>query len=203
VTWARSGGGTLQLRVRPLDQLNMRTIPGSESTLNGIPTGGTPGFMFWSPDGRTIAFFTERKLETIALAGGMPQELCDARAGHGGTWNRDGVIVFAPTSNGPLFSVPATGGTPTQVTKLDATREETSHRMPWFLPDGRHFLYLAVSSKSENSGIWIGSLDSSERKFLVSSMLNATFAPPGNLLFMNGTTLMAQAFDPKRLAPRG
>ena len=105
VTWGGSLGGILSLQVRPLDRLNAQTISGSET-----PQRETPGFAFWSPDGRTIAFFSNGKLRRADLPDGMPQEICEAPSGHGGTWSRDGVIVFAPSTNGPLYRVPAAGG---------------------------------------------------------------------------------------------
>jgi hypothetical protein len=92
------------------------------------------------------------------------------------------------------------------VTSLNASRQETAHRHPYFLPDGRHFLYVAVTSNPENSGIWIGSLDSAEPRFLVSSKVKAVFAPPNTILYVQGVSLMARAFDARRLeftgAPR-
>lgn len=135
------------------------------------------------------------------LLGAPPQNLGDAPNGIGGTWNRDGVIVFS--SNGLLFRVSAAGGVPVQITQLDQSRQEISHRHPFFLPDGKHFLYVAVSSKTENSGIYVGSLDSKERKFVLQSDIKAQFAPPGRLLFLRENALLAQQFDPKRLELRG
>ena len=113
-------------------------------------------FPFWSPDGRTIGFFSDGKLKKVDLSGAPPQTLCDAAGGHGGTWSRDGVIVFAPTLTGPLFKVPATGGTPMPVTELNTTEGEIAHRHPFFLPDGDHFLYTAISAKQGQSAVYVG-----------------------------------------------
>jgi hypothetical protein len=99
-------------------------------------------FPFWSKDSRYVGFFAEQKLKKIDVAGGPPITLCDAPDGRGGTWNQDGIIVFAPTSSGVLHRVAASGGTSTAITKLDETGVETSHRWPFFLSDGEHFLYL-------------------------------------------------------------
>jgi serine/threonine protein kinase/Tol biopolymer transport system component len=180
------------LWVRALDHLDGQTVRGTESQAGG-------GFPFWSPDGRFIAYFADGKLKKVDLQGAPPLTLCEASNGHGGTWNRDDVIVFAPTTSGPLFRVQGAGGGVSQVTELDKSRQELAHRHPYFLPDGRHFLYLAVSGKAENSGIFVASLDSKDRKFLVATGLKATFAPPDRLLYVRDSTLMAQRFDPKRL----
>jgi hypothetical protein len=185
----------VMLWLRALEHLNGQTLRGTE-----LQTGGFP---FWSPDGRFVGFFADGKLKKVDLQGAPPQTLGDAANGYGGTWNRDDVIVFAPNSGGPLFRVSAAGGVAAQLTELDKSRQETAHRHPHFLPDGRHFLYVAVSSKTENSGLFVASLDSKERKFVVSTGLKALFAPPSRLLYMRESTLMAHVFDPKRLELSG
>jgi hypothetical protein len=182
--------GPIALWLRRLDRLDGKMIPGTESRNGGFP--------FWSPDGTMIGFFSNGKLKKVDLLGGMPAVICDASGAEGGTWNREGVIVFA-MQNGTLYQVPDTGGVPTAVTELDKSRGEIAHVHPWFLPDGRHFVYLAVSKNAVNNGIWAGSLDSKERKFLLRTDYMAAFAPPNNLLFMDGTTLMARHFNPKKL----
>jgi len=181
------------LWIRSLDDLEARAIPGTES--------GNP-YPFWSPDGRFIAYFANGKLKKVSVAGGAPQALCDAPGGMGGTWNRDGVIVFSPAPGGPLFRVSDSGGTATPVTSFDGS-QETSHLHPFFLPDGRHFLYTSVTGRTENSSIYVGSLDSNERRRLVASPLKAEFAPPDRLLFMRDSILMAQTLDLRRLELRG
>jgi serine/threonine protein kinase/Tol biopolymer transport system component len=198
-TQVRGDKGALALWIRSLDQVNGRILPGAEGS----------SFLFWSPDSRFIGFFAGGKLKKMELSGAPPQTLADAAGARGGTWNRDDVIVFAP-GPGPLLRVSASGGTPTAVTALDASRQETSHEHPFFLPDGRHFLYLAVSAKPENSAIYVGALDSTDRKRLVSSGAKAACAPSGYLLFVRrgiegsaDGTLMAQRFDPARLALEG
>src|SRR5207245_8330573 len=137
------------------------------------------------------------KLKKVDVFGGRPQTLCDATQGSGGTWNRDGIIVFAPNQAGPLFRVSASGGVPARLTELDQSRHEVAHRQPFFLPDGRHFLYVAIGNTDEDSAIYVGSLDSADRKKLVSSTVKALFAPPDHLLFVRENVLMAQRFDPK------
>src|SRR5260370_12149087 len=108
---------------------------------------GTQGasYPFWSPDGRFMGFFADGKLKKVEVSGRQVQVLCDAPNGRGGTWNRDGVIVFAPDSVGGLFRISSTGGSAVEITKQDASRFETSHRWPVFLPDGIHFLYLGAN----------------------------------------------------------
>ncbi len=148
---ARDSSGRNLLWVRPLNSSVARPLPATEN----------PSLPFWSPDGRSIGFFADGKLKRIDTSGGPAQTICDAPVGRGGTWNRDGVIVFTPVSDSPLYRVDAAGGKPTAVTKFNAKRGESSHRWPVFLPDGRRFLYLVASFgvPREGTGICVGSLD--------------------------------------------
>jgi Tol biopolymer transport system component len=169
---------------------------------------GTQGasYPFWSPDGRFIGFFADGKLKKVDVSGGQVQVLCDAPNGRGGTWNRDGVIVFTPDGLGGLSRVSSSGGSPGEMTKPDTSRSETSHRWPVFLPDGKHFLYLAANFTGllEHNAIFLGSLDSEERRLLVSSSANAAYAEPGYLLYLrDNETLVAQAFDRRRYVLSG
>jgi Tol biopolymer transport system component len=164
---------------------------------------GTQGasYPFWSPDGKFIGFFADGKLKKVDMSGGQVQVLCDAPFGRGGTWNRDGVIVFTPDAFGGLSRVSSSGGSPAEITKLDVSRFEQSQRWPVFLPDGKHFLYLGAnfSGRLENNAIFLGSLDSQERRLLVSTSANAAYAEPGFLLYLrDNKTLVAQAFDRRR-----
>ena len=170
---------------------------------------GTQGasYPFWSPDGKFIGFFADGKLKKVQVSGGRPQVLCDAPNGRGGSWNRDGVIVFTPdAASAGLFRVSSSGGSPVAITKLDASRSETSHRWPVFLPDGKHFLYLGAnfSGLLENNAIFLGSLDSQEKRLLVSTSANAAYAEPGYLLYLrDNKTLVAQPFDLRRYVLSG
>src|SRR5579863_8377831 len=180
-----------RLWVRPLDSLESRALAGTEDAR----------FPFWSPDSAFLGFSAAGKLKRIAAAGGPAQTLCDAPAYRGGTWNRDGVIVFAPNSTGALYRVSAAGGVPAPVTKPAGS---DSHRFPEFLPDGRHFLFVtAALTITEAGGIYIGSLDGTAER-LLPEVSHAAYSPPngfsrtGHLLFVRDGTLMAQAFDPER-----
>jgi len=168
------------------------------------PFQGTDGSggVFWSPDSRYIGFFAGGQLKTIPASGGPVQTLTSASS-RGATWNRDGTIVYTTDTFGALDRIAAAGGASTPVTTLDASRGERAHRWPQFLPDGRHFLYLAFNKQPEDTAIYVGSLDSKETKRLVASNQKAEYAPPGYLLFMNDDTLMAQAFDAGRLELAG
>ncbi len=176
------------LWVRALEHLSGQTLPGTEGA----------AWPFWSPDGRFVAFFADGKLKKVDMLGAQPATLADAVTGPGGSWNRDDTIVFSKAA-GPLFQVSSAGGIAKPVTELDTSREELAHGHPFFLPDGRHFIYLAVSRKAENTGIVVASLDSKETAFLVNTEVRAAFAPPNHLLFMRENTLMAQRFHSSRL----
>jgi eukaryotic-like serine/threonine-protein kinase len=181
------------LWVRPLDSVATQKLVGTEDA----------SFPFWSPDSRFIGFFAQGKLKTIAVYGGPTQTLCSAPSGNGGTWSRDGVIVFAPNREGGLARVFAAGGIPAAVTALDRRRRETAHCWPQFLPDGRHFLYLALSGNRENRGIYIHSLGTEEPRHVFKTEVRAAYTPPGYLLFVQLGTLMAQRFNPHRLELTG
>jgi serine/threonine protein kinase len=191
---AINSDGKRLLWTRPLDSLTAQSLPGTEEAANP----------FWSPDGRFVGFFAGgSKLKKIEFTGGPTQTLADVQGSLGGTWNRDGVIVFARSFGDRLYRVSASGGTPTPVTTLDESHKETAHLWPYFLPDGRHFLYLARSVQRENTGIYVGALDSKERKLLVNADSSPVYAPPGFLLFVRERTLMAQPFDADRLQLTG
>jgi serine/threonine protein kinase len=162
-------------------------------------------YPFWSADGQSLGFFADARLKKLEVLGGPVQTVCDAPAGRGGTWNKDAVIVFAPDANTGLYRVPASGGTPTPITTWDKNRGETSHRWPVFLPDGKHYLYLAAnfSGLKGVNAIFVGSLDSNEKHFVVDADANAAYAAPGYLLFYRDKTLLAQPFDLKRFVLMG
>ncbi|MFY9560484.1 MAG: protein kinase, partial [Terriglobales bacterium] len=178
-------------------------VGGQRTTaLEGTQAASYP---FWSPDGKFIGFFADGKLKKVDVSGGRPQVLCDAPNGRGGTWNQDGVIVFSPDSPGGLFRLSASGGSPVEITKPDGSRSESTHRWPVFLPDGKHFLYLAANftGQLESNTIFLGALDSNEKRLLVTTSANAAYAEPGYLLYLRDKTLVGQPFDRRRYVLSG
>jgi hypothetical protein len=173
------------------------------------PLADTEGasFPFWSAGGKSLGFFAQGKLKKMDLDGGSVQTLCDAPSGRGGTWNQDGVILFTPSGQlgGGLYRIAALGGTPTQISSPDASRGETSHRWPMFLPDGKHFLYMtfAVAIQGDSNAIYVGSLDSKEKRFVTKATANAAYAAPGYLLYYRDKTLFGQRFDPVNFELKG
>jgi len=176
----------------------------SEPTPRALPGTAGASYPFWSADDRHLGFFSGGKLRTTEAAGGPVVTLCDAAGARGGAWNGDGVILFSTTWGG-VHRLPASGGTPVDITKLDASKGELSHRWPRFLPDGKHFLYLAANfagGKAESASILVGSLDSGESKFLFQARSNPDYIP-GHLLFVRNRLLMAQPFDADSLELHG
>jgi serine/threonine protein kinase/Tol biopolymer transport system component len=184
---------TSHLWVRSLSDMRTRLIEGATGA--HLP--------FWSPDGRRVGFFADGKLKTVALDSGRVDVVCDAPDGRGGTWNAAGVIVFAPSNAGPLMRVAVSGGEPQPATALDASRKETGHRFPFFLPDGRHFLFAALPAHSGQFDIFGGALDSTERPLVLTAATSAVYADPGFLLFARKGVLVAQPFDAKNLRLTG
>jgi Tol biopolymer transport system component/predicted Ser/Thr protein kinase len=184
------------LWVRDLGGSSAQPVTGAENAY----------FPFWSPDSRSVAFFAEGKLKRVDASGGAILTVCDAERGVGGTWNRDGTIVFAPAPTSGISRVAAGGGKPIPVTKLDASRHETAHRYPQFLPDGRHFLYMAGNlggaADDPANAIRVASLDGRDDKALVRAKSNAGYAS-GYLLYAREGTLLAQRFDTSKLEVRG
>jgi serine/threonine protein kinase len=180
----------------------------SLNSLDSLPLAGTEDahHPFWSPDNHRIGFFAGGKLKSVGVSGEAPRILCNVsipsdNQGKGGTWNRYGDIVFATTRSEPLYRVSELGGTPQKVTTLDASRNEESHRWPYFLPDGRHFIYLA---RGGSGAVYAGSIDSDERTLLFENQdSNVIYAPPGYLLFVQDENLMARPFDATHLKITG
>jgi eukaryotic-like serine/threonine-protein kinase len=181
--------GKRLLWVRSLDSLTAQPLSGTE--------GATAPF--WSPDSRSIGYFANGKLFKVEAAGGRSQALCDVIENRGGAWSHEGVILFAASDG--LHRVSAQGGTPTLATKIDPTEE--AHRWPYFLPDGRHFVFLGDAQTTENHHIRVGSLDSQESQILFSAVTRIAYAPPGFLLYVSQGALVAQPFDPQKLKVTG
>ena len=184
--------GVTALWQQELGQPIPRVIPGTEG-------GAGP---FWSPDGRNIGFSASGKLRRIPLGGGESTPICAVGYSTGGSWNKDDVIIFG-SNDGGVFRVAASGGTPIPVTELNKSRGEDSHRYPSFLPDGHHFFYTARLGERRDSSVYVGDLDSKERKRVLDFATNAVYAEPGYVLFAVGRTLMAQPFDTRELQTSG
>jgi eukaryotic-like serine/threonine-protein kinase len=179
--------GIKSVWVRPLNALAAHRLDDTEGA----------SFPFWSADSRQIGFFAEGKLRRIPAAGGPTAIVADAPNARGGTWSRDNVILFAPNYQSALFRVPAAGGTASPATQMDSHKHST-HRWPLFLPDGKHFLFLATNHAGGDpraNGIYYATIDGGEPRLLVTSDSNALFAS-GQILYHSQTALMAQPFDP-------
>ncbi|MBS1807114.1 MAG: PD40 domain-containing protein [Acidobacteria bacterium] len=187
----RSADGKRQLWVRSLNASDAQLLPGTEDPMSP----------FWSPDSRSIGFASKGKLRRLDLNGGRPQELADAVRFHGAAWSHTGVILFQLSSGSDLFQIPDTGGQPQKV-PLDFKGYVPTHLNPSFLPDGRHFLYRLIDNVSEPK-VFVGSLDSTEVKQVLSDGGPALYAPPGWIVFVRNGALMAQAFDAERLEIKG
>ncbi len=208
VTVSPNGHTVALVGYRESERKNILWIyePGSQEATS-LPNTEGANYPFWSPDGRSVGFFADGKLKKLDISGGPVQTLCDAPTGRGGAWNKDGVILFTPSGmlGTGLYRIPATGGTPTQVTTPDRGQGEDSHRWPVFLPDGIHYLFLAVnlSGQKQLYTIFVGSLNSNEKKFVTRARANAAYAAPGYLLFYRDQTLFAQHFDSKKFELTG
>ena len=181
------------LWLRSMATLAARPIPGTDDAVQP----------FWSPDSRQIGFFTDTKLRRVSAAGGDVEDLCDVKRARGGSWSTHDLILFAPTSDGPLFSIPAAGGDLRQVTQIDSTGGETGHRFPVFMPDGKHFLYSALPPKEGRYAIYGASLDGAARKQILKASNGVQFAAPRWLLYRKNANVIAQLFDPTTLRLEG
>jgi serine/threonine protein kinase len=186
IAFAASGAdGKTTIWVRPANSLDARQLPETDSAI----------FPFWSFDSRSIAFFADGKLKAVDLSGGSAQIIADAPFGRGGAWGADGIIVYSPATQDRLYRVSANGGATTPVTTLDAS-QHSSHRWPSFLPDGKHFLYLAINHQvPANDTIYYASVDGTVNQPLFKSQSNAIYAD-GYILFARNEQLLAQAFNP-------
>lgn len=200
---ATGADGVLRIWVRDLDKVESRPIEGTENAQS----------LFWSPDSRFLAFGAGNQLKKVDVTGGPPITLCDSATPVGsGAWSRNGTIVFGGRGAGPMQKVAETGGVPSPITMLDRTHADSFHSFPFFLPDGSHFVYFRAASSPQYEGVYIGSLKESAAgqnpKPLLASQFDAIYAASpgggiGNLLFLRDGTLMAQPFDPARLALAG
>jgi DNA-binding winged helix-turn-helix (wHTH) protein/Tol biopolymer transport system component len=170
------------------------------ATTMATPIAGTDGagLPFWSPDGRQVGFFADRKLKVAEVAGGAIRIVADAPRPSGGAWNRNDVIVFAPDVNGPLYRVAAAGGSPVAVSRVPEGNDLYGHRWPVFLPDENHFLYVAISAaaRSDNSPeLHVGSLDTLDSTRIEWDGARSVAYALDHLLYVRGGTLFARPFD--------
>lgn len=183
IALAAERDGVSQLLLRRLDSTGTAVLDDTQGA----------EYPFWSSDSQHIGFFAGGKLKRVPAAGGAPQVICDAPKGNGGTWNATDTIVFTPGIFDGLYRVPAGGGLPESITTLSREQEENSHRWPYFLPDGRRFLFMIRSTRS---GIYLGELGSKKITRLLDASSSAIYSK-GHLLFSRRGELMAQPFDLK------
>jgi eukaryotic-like serine/threonine-protein kinase len=181
--------GFSKLWLRSMDSTQAQEIPDTEDAT--LP--------FWSPDSRSIGFFTETELKKWTIGGGPPETLCEVDLPKGGTWNQYGDILFASQGPRSIYRISARGGEPTPASTLDESRNEARHSFPQFLPDGRHFFYMLRGAK----GVYIASLDSKDRKLILPESIPVRFVDPGYLFFSRSGKLMVQRFDTNRMELTG
>ncbi len=186
---ASAPGGRPVLWLRRLGSLEAQPLQGTEDA----------SFPFWSPDSRFMGFFVPGKLKKVDASGGLPQPIADVPMGRGGTWSRDGVILFSANINDGLYRVQDSGGPITAVTTLDA--EEESHRWPQFLPDGRHFIYFI--GPAPDQGVYLGSLDSPKKTRILGGNVRGARAVPDHLLSVHDGSLMVHPFNASDLRTTG
>ncbi|MEO8257576.1 MAG: protein kinase [Acidobacteriota bacterium] len=187
---AQSPDGRRMLWTRPIGADAPQQLAGTEDI----------GGLVWSPDSRHLVFNAQGKLKKLDVSGGSPQLLADVGGVRGADWSRDGVLLLARLSDSVIVRVADSGGPVTPVTRLDPVRKESLHTWPVFLPDGKHFLYVAVAAKPEDSGVFLASLDSSDAPTRVIAVQPIRFngmayVAPGYLLMLNNDKLTAQRLD--------
>jgi Tol biopolymer transport system component len=187
IAFSATVDGKNMLYVQELNSSEAKLLPGSDNPLEP----------FWSPDSKTVAYGSNGKLKRSDIAGGNAQVLCDAARMVGGSWNKDGTIIFVPNYRTALVQVSAKGGEP-QPVAVNVGEGESRHRYPYFLPDGRRFLFLI-----EEQGLWAGSLDSPEVKQIAADRSPGVFSKAGHLIFVQNDTMVAQSFDPATLELSG
>ena len=184
--------GPQRLWLRVLNGQDPQALAGTEEAT----------YPFWSPDGRRLGFFARRKLKTIELGSGAVETLCDAPNGRGASWGSRGVIVFSPDYRSALFSILASGGAPVQLT--EPGKADPSHRVPFFLPDGKHVLFFGgLSSDTARQGIYVLDSDSRKTQFVAQETVQPTYTEPGFLMFLRNGDLMAQPFSVNTLKTTG
>ena len=192
LVFAEADDAQRRLWLQTLDAVTALPLPGTEGATNP----------FWSPDSRSVAFFATGKLMRLDIGSGSPRPLANVIGPRGGSWSRNGVILFVPTALDPVWQVSESGGEAAPVTRLDRPRQ-TAHSFPHFLPDGQRFL-LHVQGTPNEAGIHLGSLGSQTTTRLTpADSGGGAYLPPSWLLFVRNGTLVAQGFDASRGELRG
>jgi eukaryotic-like serine/threonine-protein kinase len=186
LAYVAKGERRQQIWIRALDRVEARPLPGTEDA----------SYPFWSPDGRAIGFFAENKLKRIDVAGGVPLAITDVPNARGGAWSSQGVILFVPGVNAPIFRIATTGSASSMATELGPDTGP-AHRWPQFLPDGQRFIFQSALGPPETNGVYLGSLDGRKPVRLMARGNAARFVPPGTLLIVEQGALLAFSFDPK------
>jgi len=181
---AQSKDGSRDIWIRDVRESQSRMIQDTRGA----------SYPFWSWDGKDLGFFADQKMKRVPANGGSVLTLADAPSGKGGTWNREGVILYCPSFNAPIYRVLASGGEAQQLTTLDVNRGDSSHRFPQFMADGRHFTYLVRSRSDQNNVVLFRSLDSDPSTLVVKTEQNALVVGD-RILYLRDRTLVAQAFD--------
>ncbi len=187
-----AASGDTKLWVRDLSSGALHEVEGVEK----------PSYPFWSPDGKYLAFFSSGKLRKVAIAGGPVQTICDAPEGRGGSWSSRGVIIFTPNIFEPIYKVPESGGTPEKITEV---KPGWTHRNPYFLPDGDHFLFTVrdtTAITTPTAALFGASLSGEKPRQILERASNVQYSD-GYLLYLRESILVAQRFDPKSLATTG
>jgi Tol biopolymer transport system component len=184
---AASEGPRTHLWLRSMNSSDFRKVPGSDGATNCPP--------FWSPDSRSLGFFANGALKRLDVVSGQVQRLCAAPVGTGGAWSSDGVILFSPGVQDPLYRIPADGGSPMPVTALNFQMGEESHRFPSFLPGGRHFVFYVRAARPDMSGVYLGSLDGTAPKRVLATESAAVVASGNRLLFSRNGNLFDAELD--------
>jgi Tol biopolymer transport system component len=188
--------GKLGLWLRGLNDLGQGKI------LPGTDEGAFP---FWSPDSRSIGFFTPGKLKRIDIEGDLVQVLADVTGNpRGGTWGSSGIILYTPGTSSELYQVPASGGTPRKVTERITSLKELSHRWPTFLSDGRHFLFFVSDEEQPDvQGVYAGSLDTKERHLVLKTFAGPAYERAGTIVYVRDGAILTQPFDERKLVVSG
>jgi Tol biopolymer transport system component len=192
--------GRRMLWLRPLDALHATVIPGTEGA-------SAP---FWSPDSQYIGFFAGLSLQKVRFKDGQPEKICDAEATPGGgSWQKDGIILFARSLSDGFWQVPAAGGKPQQVLKLSDANNQRAALWPQFLPDGKHFIFYLQTDSTESAGVYVGSIETGDHHRLFSSQTNAVYASvttgsrTGYLVYINERNLTAIQFNSAKMETIG